>query len=266
LELAQTPQPGVKIQCGTCGAQFGVRTAAKPTVIPTAVPTVTPVAISEAPADHFDPPGPVKKKKKKRFKKKSSSGFFGSSVGTFIIAVVILGAVVTVGAILLMQTGLFGGLSAVAFNDELVGIMSRLEKSGEQLERNSRSNPARAMQQVDIVRTAVAAALKDAKKITPPKDGEAFHGAVVMFLERLDRFFGAEIRDAINMASNGQQGEAMRMLMSAMTELEQLQTSYINAQQTFAKKHGLTLMQKPRAGPGFAQPREGPGWGAFGIE
>jgi predicted Zn finger-like uncharacterized protein len=271
LQLAEPPLPGVKVQCGTCGALFGVRTAVKPVVIPTSAPAVVPVAVTEVPgsvAESEAPVATVKKKKKKKFKKKSG-GFLKSTAGTFILSAVILGVVVTGGVILAVQTGLFSGRSLVQFNDELVGIVNRLEKSGDQLlqQGGGRSNPAQALQQIDVVRTSVANALSDAKKISPPREGEAFHGAVVQFLERLERFFGTDIKQAISLASNGQQKQAMQMLVNAMTDLEQLQTSYINAQQQFARKHGLRLLEKPKTAPGFGRQRDaGPGWGAFGIE
>src|SRR5215207_8653285 len=110
LELAQAPLPGVKVQCGTCGAQFGVRSPAK-AAIPSAAPTVVPVTVTEVP-DTIDEPviGPVKKKKKKKFKKKSG-GALSSPVGTFVLAAVILGVVVTAGVIVAVQSGLFSGRS-----------------------------------------------------------------------------------------------------------------------------------------------------------
>lgn len=286
LQLEGLPPAGTKIQCGQCGAQFGVASprpvALKPIVLPPAggpsqrpagpVPvavTEIPEAIlqdtvGEAPDADAGPAVSPPKKKKKRFKKARRETHAGVKlVAAVAITVVVLGIV----GVILWKSGLFRTRSLIEFNDEMVAILARLGQSGESTMQQAgiQNNPAQAMQQLDRVSSLIATSLADVKRIPPPPEGAAFHGATVQLLERLHKFFKEDIKQAVNMVTAGRQNEAMQMISSGVNELQELETSMVNAQHSFARQNGFKLIEKPfggAAGPGrnpFAGNPFGPG-------
>lgn len=269
LQLAGAPPAGTKIQCGQCGAQFGVQSrsaALKPVVLPSTPgsPRVTtpsrpvgpvPVAVTEIPEAILDEPAPVpetdfdpslpplKKKKKRKFKKRASQSNTGLKlVAAVVVALIAFGVV----GLVVWKSGIFRTRTLVEFNDEMVSILMRLDKSGESMMQvGGMRNPADAMKAVDRVGSLVATALADVKRIPPPAEGVAFHGATVKLLERLDKFFKKDIKDALGMVTAGRQNEAMQMMFGTMAELQQLQTAVVAAQHEFAQKNGFQLMVDP---------------------
>jgi len=271
LQLAEAPPPGVKIQCGSCGVQFGAApprpAALKPVVLPQApgatprpaarpakgreIPeAVLPGAVAEG-VGTADAPPRLKRKKRKRLKRaRSRSNTWVKLAAALAIAVVVLGIV----GFILWNSGLFRTRSLTEFNNEMVGILTRMGQAGESMRQQEgfRDNPAQLLQQLDRVGGLVSSVLADVKRIDPPPEGAAFYAASAHLLERLERFFKTDLKNAVTLASQGKQVEAAQTVISTVTEIQQLETAMVSAQHEFARQHGIQLIEKPfaAAGPG----------------
>jgi hypothetical protein len=310
LQLPQAPPAGARIQCASCGAQFGVRVpapqpvpvvatvqpqpagraAVRPVILPptpgirrrdadtavansstlqspaprairpnattsTAIPvavTEIPVAVTEIPEAVVEVPGEPaepfqKKKKRRRFRRSSGGGdsFWTSPGAKLIVAGVFLALVV--GAGFFFGVGKLGFLrkgTLTDFNNELIGSVNRLQMAAMPLQ-NQINNPEELLRGFAALKGNLATTMAEVRNISPPSEGKAFYDAVVRFLERFDRFINTEVPQIESMLRNGRMQEAGQLLMESGSEIQRLETEYLNAQKELARKHGFKLADQP---------------------